>query len=158
LTMGGRNCALNVLSSAELYTPASTSTPTPTPTPTCTSPPPNMVSWWPGDGNANDIKDGNNGTLENGATFAAGLVGQAFSLDGIDDFVNVGNAPNLHVSAGNFTVDAWVKFDVEHIDDMSIADKMSSAGLNQNGWRLIRQRDHGNFWFCLGGGPINGCD
>jgi hypothetical protein len=126
----------------------------------CVQPPSGLISWWPGDGNANDTKDGNNGTLQNGATFAAGMVGQAFSLDGIDDSVNVGNAPTLHVSAGNFTVDAWVKFDVEgvfpDIDDMSIADKMD--GDNQNGWRLIRQRDNGHFWFCLGGGTINGCD
>src|SRR6476646_9109089 len=34
---------------------------------TCTPPPPNMVGWWPGDGNANDIQDGNNGILQNGA-------------------------------------------------------------------------------------------
>jgi hypothetical protein len=128
---------------------------------TCVQLPSGLVSWWPGDGNANDIKDGNNGTLQNGATFAEGMVRQGFSLDGIDDSVNVGNAPTLHVSAGNFTVDAWVRFDVEgvfpDIDDMSIADKMD-GGINQNGWRLIRQRDNGHFWFCLGGGTINGCD
>jgi hypothetical protein len=129
---------------------------------TCVAPPDGLVSWWPGDGNADDIQNGNDGTLQNGATFAQGLVGQAFSLDGIDDFVNVGNAPTLHVSAGNFTVEAWVKFNVEgvfpDIDDMSIADKISPEGINQNGWRLMRQRDNGHFWFCFGGGTINGCD
>jgi len=36
----------------------------------CVSPPPDLVSWWPGDGNALDIQSGNNGTLQNGATFA----------------------------------------------------------------------------------------
>ena len=36
------------------------------------------VGWWPGDGNPNDITGSNHGTLVNGATFAAGLVGQAF--------------------------------------------------------------------------------
>src|SRR5207248_1831917 len=39
---------------------------------TCTPPPPNMVSWLPGDGNANDIQGNNNGTRQNGATFAPG--------------------------------------------------------------------------------------
>ncbi|MFQ6119614.1 MAG: fibronectin type III domain-containing protein, partial [Methanosarcinales archaeon] len=76
----------------------------------CVEAPPDLVSWWPGDGDANDIIDGNDGTLQNGVTFAAGQVGQAFSLDGIDDFVDLGNASNLHVSAGDFTVDAWVFF------------------------------------------------
>src|SRR5262249_41608057 len=82
----------------------------PTPTSTCAPPPPDIVSWWPGDDNADDIIDGNDGILQNGATFATGLVDQAFLLDGIDDFVDVGNAPNLHVSEGEFTVDAWVYF------------------------------------------------
>src|SRR5439155_8470225 len=36
----------------------------PTPPPTCVTPPSGMVSWWPGDGNANDIQGGNNGTLQ----------------------------------------------------------------------------------------------
>ena len=75
---------------------------------TCAPPPPDMVSWWPGDGNANDIQDGNNGTLQNGATFAAGNVGQAFGLDGVDDFVEVQNSPNLNPT-NQITIDAWYK-------------------------------------------------
>jgi hypothetical protein len=69
-----------------------------------------MISWWPGNGNANDIQDGNNGTLQNGATFATtGMVDQAFRLDGIDDHVLIGNPTNLQVQ--NFTIDAWIKLD-----------------------------------------------
>ena len=70
------------------------------------APPAGMVSWWPGDGNARDIVDGNHGTL-NGSTFAAGKVGQAFSLDGIDDLVLVPDSANLKIS-GDITVDAWI--------------------------------------------------
>jgi hypothetical protein len=44
---------------------------------TCIHPPSGLVSWWPGDGNANDIADANSGTLMGGATFAPGFVGQA---------------------------------------------------------------------------------
>jgi hypothetical protein len=64
------------------------------------------VSWWPGDGNANDTLDGNDGTLQLGATFAAGMVGQAFSFDGIDDFVHVPNSPSL-TTAGAYTIEFW---------------------------------------------------
>ena len=76
----------------------------------CFPPLAGLVGWWPGDGNTDDLADGNNGTLEGGATFASGKVGQAFLLDGIDDSVNLGNASNLHVSVGDFTVGAWVFF------------------------------------------------
>ena len=72
-------------------------------------PPAGMVSWWPGDGNAIDIVDGNPGTLQGGASFAPGKVGQAFSLNGVDDFVEIAHNPNLDPGTGSFTVDAWVK-------------------------------------------------
>jgi hypothetical protein len=130
----------------------------------CLKPPPDMTGWWPGDGDADDIINGNPGALQGGAMFAAGQVGQAFFLDGIDDFVNLGNAPNLRVSGGNFTVDAWVRFNaLSHPPganignapqgDMSIVDKMSVNGVNIDGWRLLKQDDN-RFWFCLGGGAF----
>ena len=52
-----------------------------------------LVSWWPGDGNADDIVDGNPGTL-NGVTLATGLVGEAFSFDGTGEVIVTDN-PNL---------------------------------------------------------------
>ena len=83
--------------------------------PVCTTPPPNLISWWPGDGNANDIADANPGTLVNGATFATGFVtsgsGQAFSLDGTDDFVRIPDSPNLTPPSSSITIDAWVNPD-----------------------------------------------
>lgn len=73
----------------------------------CVTPPAGLVGWWPGDGSANDIKGSNHGTLQNGATFAPGKVGQAFSFDGVDDFVS---AP--FTQTGPFTVDFWAKANV----------------------------------------------
>jgi hypothetical protein len=116
---------------------------------------PNTVSWWKAEGNANDSVDGNSGTLVNGVTFAPGMVGQAFSLHGSGAYVDVGNASNLQVSSGAFTVEAWVKFSAL-AGDMSILDKMSSNGVvNSDGWRLLKQSDN-HFWFALGGGRTNG--
>jgi len=67
-----------------------------------------MVSWWPGDGNANDIEDGNNGTIVGGVTFVPGEVAQAFSIDGgPGSGVPVGNPVNLQLQT--FTIDAWIK-------------------------------------------------
>ena len=75
----------------------------------CVTPPANMVSWWPGDDDANDIQDGNNGTLQGGATFAPGEVREAFSFDGTTNGqgVFIGNPPNLQLQ--DFTIDTWVK-------------------------------------------------
>ena len=76
----------------------------------CVVPPPGLVAWWPGDGGANDIAGGNHGTVR-GGTFETGFVtsgnGQAFSFDGDDDFVDVGNRPALEAISG-MTIDAWI--------------------------------------------------
>ena len=78
--------------------------------PTPIPPPAGMVSWWSGDGNAQDIVDGNHGTLTGDATFAPGMVGQAFSLDGTGDFVVVPPSANLNITS-DISIDAWVNPD-----------------------------------------------
>ncbi|HZT60235.1 MAG TPA: LamG-like jellyroll fold domain-containing protein [Pyrinomonadaceae bacterium] len=73
----------------------------------CTPPPGGMVAWYPAEGNANDIIGGNNGTLQNGATFATGIVGQAFSFDGVDDDVTAPNTAAIDPTT-TASVEAWV--------------------------------------------------
>ena len=77
--------------------------------PMCVAAPSGMVGWWPGDGDANDIVGSNDGTLQNGATFAPGMVGQAFSFDGENDYVDFGSSTAFDVM--DFTIDAWVFID-----------------------------------------------
>ena len=85
----------------DLHTIAAGATP-------CAPPPSGMVSWWPGDGNANDIQDGNNGTLQGGATFAAGEVSQAFSFNAsTNSGVSVPSSTSLNPTDA-ITIDAWV--------------------------------------------------
>jgi hypothetical protein len=74
----------------------------------CLLPPTGLLGWWPGDGNANDIQLGSSGVLTNGTSFAPGLVNQAFSFDGFNDFVDVPDAPALHAITTAVTVDAWI--------------------------------------------------
>src|SRR5215831_3439941 len=73
----------------------------------CTPPPPGMISWWPGDGNADDIVGGHNGTLQGGATFAPGLVQQAFSFSAPNDAVTVPDSPAFRITQ-DLTLDAWI--------------------------------------------------
>jgi hypothetical protein len=66
--------------------------------------PSGIVSCWLGNGN--DIVGSNNGTLQGGATFAPGLVGQAFSFNGGGAYVSVPYSSSLALNT--FTVQAWV--------------------------------------------------
>ena len=75
--------------------------------PSCVPPPSGIVAWWPGEGNANDIVDGNNGTIVGDVTFAPGMVGQAFRLDGATGYVEVPDSPSLDLS-GQITLVAWI--------------------------------------------------
>jgi len=74
---------------------------------TAIPPPTGLIGWWPGDGNANDVSDGNDGTLTNGATFAPGMVQQAFIFDGVDDHVLIPDSPNLNPTSA-ITLSTWV--------------------------------------------------
>ena len=74
----------------------------------CTPPPSGLVSWWKAEGNALDSFGGNNGTARNGAIFGPGESGQAFSLDGTNQFIEVPPSVSLNLSTG-MTLDAWVK-------------------------------------------------
>lgn len=77
----------------------------------CVEPPSGLVGWWPGDGSAADLVAGNDGTLVGGVTFAAGMVGQAFSLDGVHDGISIlKDGSSLEMDTGNFSVGAWVSF------------------------------------------------
>ncbi len=76
----------------------------------CYPPPPGLIDWWSGDGNANDIQGTNNGILAGGATATAtGFVGKAFSFDGTNSYAQIPDAPALHPT--NLTVETWVRFD-----------------------------------------------
>jgi RHS repeat-associated protein len=75
----------------------------------CLAPPPGLVAWWTGDGDATDLLGVYNGVLENGASFASGEVGQAFNLDGIDDRVLIGDSRSLNITRlPSWTVQAWI--------------------------------------------------
>ena len=50
----------------------------------------------------------NNGALEGGVAFVAGKVGQAFSFNGTDGYVEVPDAPSLQLT-NEMTIEFWVK-------------------------------------------------
>lgn len=65
-----------------------------------------IVSWWPGEGDASDIIGDNPGMPIGGVTFADGMVGQAFNFNGINGFVRIPNSASLQPQ--QLSADAWV--------------------------------------------------
>ena len=102
-----------ILSAAEIqsiYTAGSAGKCAPVVVNNCVPPPSGIVSWWKAEGNAQDVAGGNNGTLFNGAATATGEAGQAFSFDGVNDYVKIPKAANLDVG-NQVTVEFWMKAD-----------------------------------------------
>jgi hypothetical protein len=72
--------------------------------------PSGLVAWWRGENNPLDSAGTNHGTMINGATYADGKVGRAFSLDGVDDMVSIPEAPAIDLSRlPAWTIEAWVR-------------------------------------------------
>ncbi len=125
-----------------------------------------LVSLWQGEGNANDTRGPNNGTLLNGTAFAAGQIGQAFSFDGVDDFVQVPHNASIDFGANqNFTIKAWIKVNSGEITDLggfivSKHDGGNSAGyffyLEQNGTIGFDISDGVPYYNLTGGNVANG--
>ena len=74
----------------------------------CVAPPEGLVSWWPADGNADDVFAGHDGTILGGMGFEPGMVGDAFSGDGVDDHVEVPNTGGVFDFVSQWTLHAWV--------------------------------------------------
>ena len=122
------------LSAAEvqaIYLAGSAGKCSPTPA-SCVNPPAGIVGWWPGEGNANDIVGGDNGTLQGGATFASGEVGQGFRLDGTNGYVQIPDSAALKPT--NVTVEAWVWLD-------------PNLPANRGGEQIVFKKNTSSAWF-----------
>ena len=78
------------------------------PPPPCDPAPSGLVSWWPGEGNADDIIGTNNG-IANNITYSNGEVGQAFEFDGSSSYVRIPASSSLNVGAGSgLSIESWI--------------------------------------------------
>ena len=66
------------------------------------------------------------GTLTNGPTFTPGHTGNAITLDGVNDYVNLGNPAALQLT-GSMTVSAWVYASAFPVDDAAVVSKRTSS-------------------------------
>jgi hypothetical protein len=113
----------------------------------CDPVPSGIISWWPGEGNANDIIGNNNGVLENDVAFTQGVVGQAFHFNGSNQDVQIPYSTSLEPT--NVTVECWVKLDAlaspvaAYPGLQYIIFKQNSRGGNFEGYDLEKNRING---------------
>src|SRR6476659_8884654 len=79
------------------------------------------------------------GTLTNGPTLTAGKYGNAVALDGVNDFVNLGNPTALQFT-GSMTLSAWVYVSSFPSDDAAVVSKRTSG---ESGYQLDITPDTG---------------
>jgi hypothetical protein len=104
----------------------------------CIPAPPGLTDWWPGDGSTADIVGSNPGTLHGGATFAAGLVDQAFSFDGINSFADFGTQPG-NFGTNDFTFDLWVNLRTTSTIQIIIEKYIETENPLRTGWGVAMQ-------------------
>jgi hypothetical protein len=114
----------------------------------CYAPPSGLVSWWTGDGNANDIVGTNHGAFQNGATITAGIAGQAFSFDGIDNYVSILDSASLDITDA-ISIGTWI-----YRRDNGHRGILSKGAIPSDGvYELAIYQD--KFYFRLNGADLN---
>jgi hypothetical protein len=111
------------------------------------------VSWWSGDGNAQDLVGGNNGILTGGVTFTNGQVGPAFSLDGNSGWVDVPNSDSLNPT-GPFSVECWINASSQQFFPQSLIVDKSHGWTEGTGWGIQTTADGTAGFFYGVGGPL----
>ena len=74
----------------------------------CTQVPEGLVYWLRAENDAEDWTGNHDGTTQGGTAFVSGVVGNAFSFDGEDDYVMIPSDPNLPDGADPRTIEMWI--------------------------------------------------
>lgn len=107
--------------------------------------PSGIVSWWPGEGTADDMVGDNHGTLINGATYAEGIAGMAFSFDDTSSaHVSIPSSPSLNVGTDDFSMECWINTSSTK-DIGTVQDKRQQGANGYVGYHM--------FVSCCGFGP-----
>jgi hypothetical protein len=100
------------------------------------------------EGNANDSSgNGRNGTVS-GATLTTGKFGQAYSFDGVDDYISLTDTTNVF-APNAFTISAWVN-QTEIKNNAGVVTKwFAVTGVNQRSIRLDTGTESGGVYRLL---------
>ncbi|HMT07568.1 MAG TPA: hypothetical protein PKA82_06155 [Pyrinomonadaceae bacterium] len=117
----------------------------------CVTAPANNVAWYRGNNNPLDF--GSNppmhASMENGATFALGKVGNGFSFDGVNDFVSAPDDNKFDIT-GDLSIESWVRPAQIQPGEVTLVSKRDTANSNvnyvlylQNGQLMFASRSNG---------------
>jgi hypothetical protein len=84
------------------------------------------VSWWRGEGNANDSVGANDGAYAGGVTFVPGRVGEAFEFDGTTGSINISNSTTLDLAQA-YSFAFWIKLPALPSQQVTVMRKIASG-------------------------------
>ena len=86
-----------------------------------------LVAHYEFEGDANDSSgNGNNGTEYGGVSYVDGVIGQAGSFDGVDDWIKVINSSSINTSTTSLSLSTWVNWNGTTTSMSYIIDKFSN--------------------------------
>jgi probable HAF family extracellular repeat protein len=118
-----------------------------------------LVAYYPFEGNANDASGNGNHGVENGdPAYVGGVCGEAISLDGADDHVDMGLPTQLRIT-GALTASGWIMANPEQGPHPTIVSRYGRDVHNNRCWRLSLDdgkphtcvSENGNSEVCLHG-------
>ena len=112
--------------------------------------PAGLVGWWPGNGNAKDIKNNNDGSLLGGAKLTSANVGEGFTFDSDDDGVTIPHSANLDMNSGGFTAEFWIRGGRSQPQSLSTLVDKSHGFVDSTGWVFQAEREFGRLSFSVG--------
>ncbi|TDU70794.1 putative Ig domain-containing protein [Prosthecobacter fusiformis] len=108
--------------------------------------PTGAVAWWPGENSAGTLIGIDSGTAFEGTSYGTGRVGNAFVFDGTNDYVAVGDAPELRPAL--LTLEAWVNPSYPMNGNASVISKTTSS-LGTDGYGLGQLGADNTFGFWI---------
>jgi hypothetical protein len=97
-----------------------------------------LVHHWTGDATAVDEVGGITGILRGGTSYGPGKFRQAFKLDGLDDWIELGNQPS-DIARSDFTISIWVNYN-DLANEQVIIERYIESG-NAQSWSLTKHID-----------------
>jgi len=93
-----------------------------------------LIGYWSfNNGNANDESGNDHHGTVYGATVVEGKSGNAYSFDGDDDYINIGDSPDFDIT-GNITISLWFKTYTSQLG--TFVSKLDPQNLD-NGYNLV---------------------